>query len=131
MAFSFKALVSSVLSPASAGEKQQPSVTELFTKTDPVVDGEECLHDCDSCSVRYPRGFKINEDHVLYGNVKGFNTHLIVGTGKTDWVRDVADEAGSVMEAVDKADKPANGVCFLSPSFSTYRYGLSVERSGS
>jgi hypothetical protein len=43
--------------------------------------------------------------------VKGWSTHLIVATGKTDWVRDVADEKGSIMEAVDKGDaKPSNGV---------------------
>lgn len=43
----------------------------------------------------------------------GWDTHLVVATGKTDWVRDVADEVGSVMEAVGKleeAKKPSNGV---------------------
>jgi hypothetical protein len=48
---------------------------------------------------------------VLYGHVKGWATHLLVATGKTDWVRDIADEKGSVMEAVAKAKvQPANGV---------------------
>ena len=88
-------------------------IDELFSKTDPSVDGDECLHDCDSCSVKYPRGFKIDEEDVLYGQVKGWATHLIVGTGKTDWVRDVTDEGGSVMEAVGKANSPENGVSCL------------------
>ena len=40
---------------------------------------------------------------------------MIIATGKTDWVRDVADEKGSVMEAVEKSGvKPANGVCLSS-----------------
>lgn len=86
---------------------------ELFTKTDPATDGEECLHDCETCAVRYPRGFKIEQDDALYGEVKAWSTHLIVGTGKADWVRDVADEKLSVMEAVDKADPPSNGVSLL------------------
>jgi glycerol-3-phosphate O-acyltransferase/dihydroxyacetone phosphate acyltransferase len=89
---------------------------ELFAKTDPATDGEECLHDCETCAVKYPRGFNIEQEDVLYGEVKAWSTHLIVGTGKADWVRDVADEKGSVMEAVDKADPPSNGVSLLSRS---------------
>ena len=34
----------------------------------------------------------------------------MVATGKTDWVRDVADEKGSVMQAVGKSSGPTNGV---------------------
>ncbi|KAF7553830.1 hypothetical protein G7Z17_g3346 [Cylindrodendrum hubeiense] len=114
MAFTIKSLVSSVLG-GSRGP-QPPAVSELFAKTDPAVDGDDCLHDCDSCSVRYPRGFKIDTDDVLYGQIKAWSTHLLVGTGKADWVRDVADEKGSVMEAVDKAGAPANGNMKLSAS---------------
>ena len=32
----------------------------------------------------------IDEEEELYGHVKGWSTHLIVATGKSDWVRDVA-----------------------------------------
>ncbi|ETN43296.1 uncharacterized protein HMPREF1541_02455 [Cyphellophora europaea CBS 101466] len=74
----------------------------LFPRTDPAVDGEECLHDCSECTVHYPAKFSIDEDDKLFGQVKGWDTHLVVGTGKTDWVRDVTDEKGSVMEAVGK-----------------------------
>lgn len=85
---------------------------KLFPQTDPVVDGEDCIHDCDSCTVRYPSKFSIDETDELYGHVNGWETHLIVATGKSDWVRDVADEKGSIMEAVDKGEtKPMNGVC--------------------
>lgn len=84
---------------------------QLFPTTDPTIDGDDCLHDCSSCSVKYPRKFEIDETEELYGHVKGWSTHLIVATGKTDWVRDVADEKGSIMEAVDKGGvSPSNGV---------------------
>ncbi|KAI5205825.1 sucrase/ferredoxin-like family protein [Aureobasidium subglaciale] len=88
----------------------------LFTKTDPAVDGEECLHDCEGCSIKYPRKFEIDEEDKVYGNIAGWNTHLIVATGKSDWVRDVCDEKGSVMEAVGKSEEPTNGKMMLSAS---------------
>lgn len=81
----------------------------LFPRTKPEVDGDECLHDCETCTIHLPRGFKIDEDDHLYGEIKGFSRHLIVATGKTDWVRDVADEKGSVMEAVNAHDKDVEG----------------------
>ncbi|KAJ4371376.1 hypothetical protein N0V83_004593 [Neocucurbitaria cava] len=90
---------------------------ELFPTTDPAVDGDDCLHDCATCTIKYPRKFDIDETEELYGHVKGWSTHLIVATGKTDWVRDVADEKGSIMEAVDKGSvKPSNGKLMLSAS---------------
>jgi hypothetical protein len=89
---------------------------QLFPITDPAVDGDDCLHDCSSCSVKYPRKFEIDETEELYGHIKGWSTHLVVATGKTDWVRDVADEKGSIMEAVEKGDvKPSNGVRSTNP----------------
>lgn len=95
-----------------AGFQREKDVTLLFPKTDPAVDGEQCLHDCDSCTIHYPNKFTIDEDEKLYGHVNGWSTHLIIGTGKTDWVRDVEDEKGSVMEAVGKTKgKISNGVC--------------------
>jgi hypothetical protein len=74
----------------------------LFPVTDPAIDGDDCTRDCSDCTVHYPAKFSIDEDDKLFGHVKGWDTHLIVGTGKTDWVRDVTDEKGSVMEAVGK-----------------------------
>lgn len=85
-------------------------LTTLFPKTDPAVDGDECNHDCESCTVRYPSKFEINTEDELYGFVKKWETHLLVATGKTDWVRDVEDEKGSVMEAMGSATGPSNGV---------------------
>lgn len=120
--FSYK--LTSALSPSEAPalknseEFTKAQKTEqLFPTTDPKVDGDDCLHDCSSCSVKYPRKFEIDETEELYGHVKGWSTHLIVATGKTDWVRDVADETGSIMEAVDRGGvTPSNGKLMLSAS---------------
>lgn len=88
-----------------------PSHEQLFRKPDPVRDGEECLHDCSSCTVRYPAKFDVDMKDKMYGNVSGWSTHLLVATGKTDWVRDVADEKGSLMEAIERGGVvPSNGV---------------------
>ncbi len=64
--------------------------TELFPKPDPAVDGEDCLHDCSTCTISYPSKWSIDEEEEVYGHIKGWQTHLLVATGKTDWVRDVA-----------------------------------------
>ncbi|KAH7027871.1 Sucrase/ferredoxin-like-domain-containing protein [Microdochium trichocladiopsis] len=74
----------------------------LFPPTDPAADGDDCAHDCQSCSIKYPCDFKIDEADQLYGYVKGWSTYVLVATGKSDWVRDVADEKGSVMQALDR-----------------------------
>lgn len=103
------------LAPSDRSDFTKVPEGSLFPKVDPAVDGEDCDHDCVSCSIHYPAKFTIDEEDKLYGFVKGWSTHLIVATGKTDWVRDVEDEKGSVMEAVGKCGiKPANGVCEVS-----------------
>ncbi|KAI9375310.1 Sucrase/ferredoxin-like-domain-containing protein [Aspergillus egyptiacus] len=94
-----------------------PSPEGLFPKTTPTEDGEECEHDCATCSIRYPAKFDVDQEDELYGHVNGWSTHVLVATGKTDWVRDVADEEGSVMEAIDRGGvQPANGKLKLSAS---------------
>ncbi|MCJ1313379.1 hypothetical protein MMC25_007057 [Agyrium rufum] len=94
-----------------------PTETALFPVVDPAIDGEDCEHDCDSCTIHYPSKFKIDEEEKLFGQVKGWATHMLVATGKTDWLRDVEDEKGSVMEAVrDCGMKPSNGRLMLSAS---------------
>jgi hypothetical protein len=105
----FKSLIDSAKKLALGTTGAAP-LGELFTKTDPAVDGEECSHDCESCHIKYPRGFKIETEDKFYGLIQGWSTHALVATGKTDWVREISDEKGSVMEAFEKADKPNNGV---------------------
>lgn len=104
---------------AGAGPLEGKAATTdaLFPRTTPDVDGDDCTHDCESCNVKYPRHFKIEESDVLYGHIKGWSTHVLVATGKSDWVRDVEDEKGSVMQAIGRAEKPENGVCSCSLLF--------------
>ncbi|KAJ5665903.1 Sucrase/ferredoxin-like family protein [Penicillium maclennaniae] len=96
---------------AQEGFKSVPDSDKLFVKPDPAVDGEDCLHDCATCTVKYPAKFDVDLEDKLYGQVSGWSTHMLVATGKSDWVRDVADETGSVMEAIEKGGiEPSNGV---------------------
>jgi Sucrase/ferredoxin-like len=103
--------ISGASTPTSSTPPNLRPIQDLFTKVNPAVDGYDCDHDCESCEVKLPKWYKINEDDYLYGHVKGWSTHLLVATGKTDWVRDVEDEKGSIMQAIGKSNiKPNNGV---------------------
>jgi len=52
---------------------------------------------------------------------------LIVATGKSDWVRDVEDEVGSVMQAIGKAAVKPNGVRLL--TLLCERWGVLTARN--
>ncbi|KXS97999.1 hypothetical protein AC578_8758 [Pseudocercospora eumusae] len=92
-------------------------IDALFPRTHPETDGEECLHDCASCSVSLPRKWSIDEEDKLYGGVNGWSRHLLVATGQTDWVRSVENVKGSVMEAVgEHMGKVEGGKLMLSAS---------------
>ena len=95
--------------PRPDGFRTAKGIDALFPRTKAEIDGDDCLHDCETCTIHLPRSFKIDEDDKLYGEIKGFSRHLVVATGKTDWVRDVANEKGSVMEAVDKHNSEVEG----------------------
>jgi hypothetical protein len=126
MSSAFKTIISrsqSLFSTPSSSTTNLNGVTtakdakSLFPVVNPDADGEDCDRDCASCTIRYPSKFSINEDDELYGHVKGWSVHLLIATGKSDWVRDVADEKGSLMEALDRSGvKPKNGVCHRSRS---------------
>lgn len=110
MASGLKALVNSAKKLAIGDSGSKATIDTLFPAVDKTVDGDDCDHDCANCVVQYPKNFKIDEDDDLFGFVKGWSTHVLVATGKTDWVRDVADEKGSVMQAIGNAKGPTNGV---------------------
>jgi hypothetical protein len=59
---------------------------DLFAPTKPEVDGDDCLHDCTSCSVKYPTRFNVEMSKHLYGHIKAWDRHVLVATGKSDWV---------------------------------------------
>ncbi|KAJ9151263.1 Sucrase ferredoxin domain containing protein [Pleurostoma richardsiae] len=116
MTSSLKSLIGSAKRLAIGNSGHSAGIDELFSKVDPAVDGDDCLRDCEDCAVHYPRNFKVEQNDELYGLVKGWSTHVLVATGKSDWVRDVEDEKGSVMQAIGKAEKPKNGKLMLSAS---------------
>lgn len=87
MASTFKSLFKNARQKIVGTAQGHAPIDNLFPKVDPNVDGEDCNHDCESCEVKLPRGWDIDEKDELYGFVKGWSTHVLVATGKTDWVR--------------------------------------------
>lgn len=89
----------------------------LFPTVHPDVDGADCAADCSTCTAKYPKSFKINEDDELYGNIKPWATHVVIATGKSDWYRALPLERGSIMEALGKTGAaPRNGRLMISAS---------------
>jgi hypothetical protein len=128
MTSAFKALINGAKALTIGNSGSKASIQDLFPVVDKAVDGDDCDRDCDNCVVHYPKNFKIDEDDDLYGFVKGWSTHVLVATGKTDWVRDVADEKGSVMQAIAHAKQPSNGVLILALPYC--RRGLPFSEGG-
>jgi len=116
-----KRLGSSFLTPRS----QSPSQATKESLFPPIPADEECNHDCNGCPISdsgsgYGKAFDkigINTTDALGGQVKPYSTHVIVATGKTDWIRDVEDIEGSVMEALaGKRAAVENGKVMISAS---------------
>jgi len=119
-----KRLGSSLLTPRS----QSPSATTKETLFPPIpADDGDCNHDCDACPIAdaasgsgYGRAFDkigIDTSDELWGQVKAYATHVIVATGKTDWIRDVEEIEGSVMAALAaKKTVVENGRMMISAS---------------
>ncbi|KAK4134846.1 hypothetical protein BT67DRAFT_420242 [Trichocladium antarcticum] len=117
MASTLKYLFNSAKTLAVGNPQSKASrPTDLFPAVDKAVDGDDCDQDCASCTVKYPKNFSIDESDDLFGHVKGWSTHVLVATGKTDWVHDVADEKGSVMQAIANTTAPTNGRLLVSAS---------------
>ena len=82
------------------------------------TDGPDCHRDCADCTIRYPWNFKVNNERQIYGSVKPFGTHVLVATGKTDWIPKVEKEKGSLMEAFKQGGvKGKDGVSFFRSLF--------------
>ncbi|KAI9727839.1 MAG: hypothetical protein M1834_007885 [Cirrosporium novae-zelandiae] len=71
---------------------------------DPKEDGEDCENDCESCVEKLPSRFHVDEKRELYGMVKPWGVHVLVATGKSDWVRKVERESGTLTEALARED---------------------------
>lgn len=91
---------------------QHSSPNYIFPRVDPTTDGEDCRKDCSDCTVRCPSNVKIENSTPLYGHIKEFHTHVLVATGKNDWIEKAEHEKGSLMEAFNSgAGKSKQGVC--------------------
>jgi hypothetical protein len=92
---------------ATPSEPQIPPITDLLPPAP-----EECLNDCASCP-DYPRSFwkaGVERESALYGGVKKWDLHVLVATGRDNWIRDVEEEGG-VLTAVWKAIVDSGIVC--------------------
>ncbi|KAF4211167.1 hypothetical protein CNMCM8980_002617 [Aspergillus fumigatiaffinis] len=93
----------------------QRNTEYIFPTVDPTKDGPDCKQDCADCTVEFPSKVKIESLTPLYGHIKRFDTHVLVATGKSDWVERVTQEKGSLMEALDSV-KPRQGRMMISAS---------------
>lgn len=71
----------------------------IFPTVNPEQDGPDCRRDCTSCTAKLPSKFKIDTAKPLYGHIKEFSNHVLVATGKADWIPKVKQDKGSLMEA--------------------------------
>ncbi|KAI9892443.1 MAG: hypothetical protein M1814_001400 [Vezdaea aestivalis] len=86
---------------------------ELFPKVDPSVDGPDCNKECASCTVSLPRKWNIEENNKLYGFISAWGTHVLVGTGKADWIRNVDEEEGGLVQALSKEHEKIEGEAMM------------------
>ncbi|KAH8693919.1 putative sucrase/ferredoxin domain protein [Talaromyces proteolyticus] len=75
----------------------------IFPTVDPKEDGPDCLRDCADCTVHFPAKFHIETERKIYGKIKPFATHVLVATGKSDWVSKPDSEKGSLAHALSTA----------------------------
>jgi (2Fe-2S) ferredoxin len=115
-----KRAASSFIYPRGNTTSTAAAPDALFPIVNPSEDGDDCTHDCAACPDGYGRAFdKIGVDtsDKLWGQVKKYSTHVIVATGETDWIRDVEDIKGSVMQALAKEkDAISSGRMMISAS---------------
>ncbi|KAL3463015.1 Sucrase/ferredoxin-like-domain-containing protein [Aspergillus heterothallicus] len=88
----------------------------IFPTVDPKEDGVDCKKDCADCTIEYPAKVKVDTSRPLYGHIKEFHTHVLVATGKSDWVNKVENERGSLMEAIHDSAGSKHGRMMVSAS---------------
>lgn len=62
----------------------------------------ECSETCESCSSKFPKSLKFEENDPLWKSTKPYGMHILVSTGKTDWAHDAVDGSGTIKHAVAK-----------------------------
>ncbi|KAF3402120.1 Actin patches distal protein 1 [Talaromyces pinophilus] len=91
----FKSLISRI-----GGDNQN----YIFPTVNTTEDGPECLKDCADCTVHFPDKFHIDSERKIYGKIKPFATHVLVATGKSDWVSKPEWERGTIVHALCEAN---------------------------
>ncbi|KJF61185.1 sucrase/ferredoxin domain-containing protein [Coccidioides immitis RS] len=97
----------------------------IFPTVDPESDGPDCTRDCADCTIKYPSRFMTENQRRLYGKVKPFATHVLVATGKSDWVPKVENMQGTLMEAFASTSRqteqgvPHYGLCIEYTNFTS------------
>ncbi|QGA19505.1 hypothetical protein EYB26_007194 [Talaromyces marneffei] len=76
----------------------------IFPTVNTQEDGLDCLKDCTDCTVHFPDKFHIDSESKIYGKIKPFATHVLVATGKSDWVSKPEWERGTIVHALCEAN---------------------------
>ncbi|GJN91962.1 hypothetical protein Rhopal_004990-T1 [Rhodotorula paludigena] len=64
--------------------------------------GEACDED-DDAELDYPKGFDMDLESTMLGELKPYGRQILVSTGKSDWIREVTDDDESITGLVRKA----------------------------
>ena len=90
---------SQILTPKSSSSPELPF---------PVADLDECLACANPCTpeerASYPNYIakSIDRDTPLAGSMKPYSRHILVSTGKLDWIHSIDEEDGSIAQAIHK-----------------------------
>jgi hypothetical protein len=76
----------------------------IFPTVNTTEDGPECLKNCADCTVHFPDKFHVDSERKIYGKIKPFATHVLVATGKSDWVSKPEWERGTIVHALCEAN---------------------------
>ncbi|ODV90148.1 hypothetical protein CANCADRAFT_12865, partial [Tortispora caseinolytica NRRL Y-17796] len=66
-----------------------------------------CSITCEECEGKYPRLKGIDPISSLAGSAKSYDEHILIGTGKGDWIRNIDEEPGSIAHAISNWKHPS------------------------
>lgn len=80
------------------GHRETPSIEQEIEKKG--FSNSDCSFDCSSCSSKFPASVSIEEKDQLWNSTKEYGLHIVVASGKTDWLHDACLVSGTVGNAV-------------------------------
>ncbi|TFK27062.1 hypothetical protein FA15DRAFT_587075 [Coprinopsis marcescibilis] len=89
-------------------------ICSTLTSLDVPVSSADCRSCSDPCDLGhhdpFPKRFQIDWDSEMLGTVKPYHRQIVISTGKSDWERDITDNAGSLAAAMsDSSSTQASG----------------------